>query len=116
MRPTEDYDTSHARCWRDIQSIHIGTNAQPYYILCALAHELGHCLSVRMGSHTTRATLIRYNMHIRLSKKQKRGLHSEERRAWRLGFKFLKDSGLPITAQMKRARRNLLNSHKGLKV
>jgi hypothetical protein len=99
-------------CWNESnQRIMSGTKGPPFLVLMAIAHELGHCLSVRRGSKSSFALQLKYNFNAKLSKKEKKAILAEEYAAWRLGFKFLRDNKLPVTDRMHWAKRILMGTH-----
>jgi hypothetical protein len=103
---------SSSLCWVvPLQSIRLGTNDRPELVLLCLAHELGHCLSIRVGSMASMTDRLLYNQGAKLSVIQHWRIVQEERLAFRLGCKFLRDNDLPITPWMKRAKRVLMASH-----
>lgn len=111
-RDRTTYNAKSSCWWPSQQSITIGTKeTPPFLFLAKMAHELGHCLSVRRtgkygkGSCVDMKTYLLYIFRASLTKKQKTAVLAEERIAWRLGFKFLRDNGLPVNDMMLRARR-----------
>jgi hypothetical protein len=92
-------------------SIILGTKGMKHLILLALCHEYGHVLSVRSGKCLKRSTAMFYAMNIIRSKKDGKAILAEERRAFRLGFKVLRDNGIPIDEDMQYARDVLIASH-----
>jgi hypothetical protein len=97
-----------------MQSMSIGTKGYEHHlILCAVAHEYGHLLSVRRGSPANMGIYFVYNaMPHCLTNRQKEMIAAEETTAWRLGFKFLKDNNLPVDSDMRYARKILLGGLK----
>ena len=92
-------------------SIILGTKGMKHLILLALCHEYGHILSVRSGKGLPRSTAMFYAMNIVRSKRDGKAILAEERRAFRLGFKLLRDDGIPIDEDMRYARDVLIASH-----
>lgn len=108
----KDFLTSSGNPWILVrQSIKIGIDSRPETVLAAVAHELGHCLSVRRGSASNMGLSLIDRMKAPLTKKQKKLILKEERDAWTLGYRFLRSNGLPITDWMRYARRVLIDSH-----
>lgn len=97
--------------WFAFQKIDIGTKDLPWLVLASLSHELGHCLSVNSGKNKVDVTTYMiYCWDGKLSKKNKLRVLAEERQCWRLGYKFLRDNGLPINYMMLRARPILIGN------
>lgn len=108
----ESYLNSSSNPWIiNKQWIVLGTNSKAQSVLIALAHELGHCLSVRKGSPSSMSLGFIDRLGAPLTRKQKKLLLKEERAAWTLGYRFLRSNNLPITDWMKYARRVLITSH-----
>jgi hypothetical protein len=91
--------------------ITLGIKGMKHLILLALCHEYGHVLSVRSGKGLKRSTAMFYAMNIIRSKRDGKAILAEERRAFRLGFKVLRDNGILIDEDMKYARDVLIASH-----
>jgi hypothetical protein len=101
-------------CW-DVnnQSISIGTKNQAWLVYAILAHELGHCLSVRKGAMVDPNVYLDFiAFKLPLTKRQAQSILKEEARAWTLGFRFLRKHGLPVNGDMQYVRRCLLKHWK----
>ena len=100
---SQDWFRARSACWFvSSQNLRIGTIGRPMLVLMAMAHELGHCISVRKGSHSSFVLQLKYNLNVRLTKKEKAAILSEEYRAWRYGFRFLRDNGFEVSDDMIR--------------
>jgi hypothetical protein len=103
---------SSSNCWAGNQSIELGIYAECWYELIAvLAHELGHCLSVRSGKAISMATYMIYIHEVPLSKREAKLILEEERRAWRLGFKVLRDNDIEVDGRMLKFRNARMRGH-----
>lgn len=93
-----------------LPSIFLGTRGCPYLVLIALAHEYGHCLSIRSGRGLSFHTGMFFGLGFIENEQAAQAIIQEEKDAWRLGFCFLRRNGVIITPKMKRARKILLQS------
>ena len=93
------------------QSITIGVKKEPWSVLLGLAHELGHCLSVRKGTGAFYAYFL-YRLELPLSDKEANIVLDEECRAWRLGINFLRRNDFPIDERMLSTKKTLYNTHR----
>lgn len=101
---------SSARCWNPKnQWVTIGIRDPAWLVLITLAHEIGHCLSVRSGKQAV--TAAEYLMYRFGYVKDADRILKEERRAWDYGFRFLKSNGIRITKKFLWARDLLLETH-----
>lgn len=109
----KDWGISYSNCWFECnQSITVGTYADYWYeSIAVLAHELGHCLSVRKKKNIKMATYLLYKFNAPLTEKQGTAILAEERRAWRYGFKTLRDLGIEVDERMIAFREARIRGH-----
>lgn len=93
-----------------MQSIDLATKNDASIILAVLAHELGHCLIARREKNVAHAMFLHilYNLRGTMTKRQARALADEERLAWKIGFAWLRNNGLPVTERMEYVRRVMI--------
>lgn len=104
---------SQSNCFDINPYIKLGTVGPKWMTLIALAHEYGHCLSVLQGTKLKRRTAMMCRMGVILSKKDAKLLKEEERIAWNLGFKSLRDNGIIVDEDLQSFRRALFKSETG---
>lgn len=100
--------------WLSRSRIHLGTNAKPWAVLLVAAHEYGHCLSVRAGTRVDSFLNFRGRLNAsNITAEERALLIEEERRAFRLGFAWLRANGLPVTEEMRSHRVGMMRTHLG---
>jgi hypothetical protein len=113
-KPRGDYRITSAHCFRKNQSITIGLDNYWWFVITGLSHEIGHCLSVRKGSICSMGDMMTYRLGVVLNRAHALRVLNEEKRAWNLGFRFMRRNGIEVDATMLHARKVLLGSHKKL--
>ena len=110
------YEESWSNCFfLHGQTITLGTKSPWWITIATLAHEFGHCLSVREGGGCSQGDMMNYRFGVIVNHTHAKRLIEEERRAWRFGFKFMRDNSIPVDAKMINARRVLVKKgHKKL--
>jgi hypothetical protein len=108
---------SSANCYSPMPSIKLGVDDYKYLVIAALVHEYGHCKSVKIsragGTKCLPMLIAIYNNENNpwLEQEEKAAIIREERRAWRLGFKLLRDNGIAVDKKMLYFRQVCVEAH-----
>lgn len=93
------------------RKINIGLKDNWEIIIACLSHEFGHCLLSINKQSIKKSIYTLYRMGVVSSEKNAKKIISEEREAWRLGFKFLKQNKIKPNDYLKNIRKILINHH-----
>lgn len=93
------------------QEISIGFKDDNFLVIGSIAHEFGHCLSVLKKQNIPFDIYWMYKFHYLKDDNHAKQILKEERNAWRLGFKFLKDMGIPVDDRLLNMRKVLIETH-----
>jgi hypothetical protein len=96
------------------QSIRVGLNSPWWFVVAALSHEFGHCVSFTKGGGCSSGDMLVYGFGAVVDRAHALRLLNEERRAWRFGFKFMRDNGMQVGEELLSARRFCMRTHKQL--
>lgn len=104
---------SGCNCWAPgHQDIYIGMRAEYWYeVIGALAHEFGHCQSVLKKKNIKMGTYMLYKLCALYTEQQRQDIIAEERRAWRYGFKLMRDLGIEVDDRLLKFRDKLIRGH-----
>lgn len=108
----KDWSIASSNGWiKNSQSITIGIYGKWYKIIGALVHEFGHCNSILKNKNIKMGTAMLYRLKAPLTKKQKKDIFAEEKRAWKYGFKLMKDLNIEVDKKLLKFKNNCLRSH-----
>ena len=103
---------SKSNCRAINQSITLGVKGPKWYVLSSLAHEYGHCLTVRNGVDGLRfGTALFYELGIVRTKEDGKELIREEHTAWKLGYAAMRANDIGVDSDLLAHRDVLVQSH-----